>query len=240
VLRLLPHETARHLLNEPGLIIRRSPQHADYVLSTLAWSRMEGGHFKNKRNEIAKLEREHHPEIREIVLSDPDIQQEMTDLFGRWVIERNRAGRQDTVIESLALRRVFSLDRPQDLLAFGLYVDGQMIAYSINERLNGEYAMGHHWKSAGHYPGAYPLMLRHTCRTLAAEGRRFLNIQQDLGEPGLQRSKQLYRPERYLHKYELEAETDPRELSGIPLRIFISAPQPAPLELGWMDSSHVG
>jgi hypothetical protein len=219
-LRLLPEATARAMTPRPGIVLAPAPEHDDYVLSTASWSALDGKAFRNKRNEISRLIREHAPVCRQIDLSDPEIRRGVMDVFGRWVVHKKLAGRSDTTIESVAVRRVFSLHRPGDLLAFGVFVDGRLVAYSINERLGDGYAMGHHWKADPAYCSAYPYMLRETCRTLACEGTAYLNIQQDLGDPGLALAKKLYHPVRRLHKYRLSADVQAsyeRELDAVPV-----------------------
>jgi hypothetical protein len=234
-LRLLPEPTARALPPRRGLTLEQVPEHDDYVLSTSTWSALAGGQFRNKRNEISRFERDHAPVCREIDLANPAVQQAVTDIFGRWVVQRERAGRQQTTMEALAVRRVFTLYRPGDLLAFGVLVDEALVAYSINERLGNGYAMGHHWKADPAYHGAYPYLLRHTCRTLQREGIEFLNIQQDLGEPGLATAKRLYRPERLLHKYQVRvARPEPA------LIVARDVPSSQAYDLGWMEGEHVG
>lgn len=241
-LRLLPAETARRLSPRPGLLLAPAPEHDDYILSTVSWSTLAGGQFRNKRNEISKLERAHAPECRLIDLGSSAVQQAIADVYGRWTVGRDRAGAglPESTTEALAVLRVFALDRPGDLLGFGLFVGDELVAYSINERLGRGYAMGHHWKADPAYPGAYPMLLRETCRTLAREGVTFLNIQQDLGEPGLATAKRLYRPARRLHKFQLSArEHDDGRPEGEVILIGAGASHGL-WGMGWNDGDHVG
>ncbi|MCC6790224.1 MAG: GNAT family N-acetyltransferase [Thermomicrobiales bacterium] len=241
-LRLLPAETARRLTPRRGLHLAPVPEHDDYILSTVSWSTLAGGQFRNKRNEISKLERLHRPVCRQIDLGDSTVQQAVADVYGRWSVRRERAGAglPESTAEALAVRRVFSLDRPGDLLGFGLFVDDEMVAYSINERLGRGYAMGHHWKADPAYPGAYPYLLRETCRTLAAEGVTFLNIQQDLGEPGLATAKRLYRPARRLHKFQLSVRELERDDPAGEVIVIGTGSMHGAWDWGWNDSEHVG
>jgi hypothetical protein len=237
-LRLLPEVTALAISWRSGLTVHRAPEHADYVLSTRLLSDLAGGQFRNKRNEIKRLEREHAPVCREIDLRDPVVQAAIDEIFGRWVVDRDRAGQQDAINESLAVRRVFSLDRPQDLLGIGCYVKDRMIGFSINERLANGYAMGHHCKAIDEFPGAYPMIIRSTSRMLAAKGFDKLNIMQDLGLPGLKTSKLRYRPLGFLHKYRLTAQSvaQPRVAEA---RFAIGDVLPMPA-MHWIEGLDVG
>lgn len=216
-LRLIPEVTAVAFDDGPGLVLVPTPEHADYVLSTKDWTELYGKPFRNKRNEIRGFERDHAPECREINLAETDVQRAVNAVYGEWTVEREQVAKKETILESQAIGRVFSLYRPQDLLAFGLFVEDRMIGFSINERLKANYSMGHFWKVVGKHPGAYSYLLRHTCRQLASEGITSHNIQQDLGEPGLATAKRSYQPQAFLGRY-LIARDDSIQRSADPFQ----------------------
>jgi hypothetical protein len=241
-LRLLPAETALLLSPRRGLRLAPAPEHDDYLLSTASWSTLAGGQFKNKRNEISKLERAHGPVCRLIDLGNPAVQRAIADVYGRWSVRRDRAGAglPESTSEALAVLRIFALERPGDLLGFGLFVEDEMIAYSINERLGRGYAMGHHWKADPAFPGAYPYLLREICRTLLREGVTYLNIQQDLGEPGLATAKRLYRPARQLHKFQLTVRASEGEEPAGEAIVIGAGSSHEVWGLEWTNGEHVG
>ncbi len=239
-LRLIPEVTAVAFDDKPGLVLLPTPEHADYVLSTSDWSDLRGKPFRNKRNEIRGFERDHAPVCREINLADTDTQSAVNAVYGEWIVQREQVARKETILEAQAIGRVFSLYRPQDLLAFGLFVADKMIGFSINERLKANYSMGHFWKVVGSFTGAYPYMLRHTCRQLAAEGFELHNIQQDLGDPGLTISKRLLRPDRYLGRYLIARD---EELDSAPEPYRISLPDNLPdfhISMQYEEAAYVG
>jgi hypothetical protein len=190
----------------------------DYVLSTEEWSTLPGGKFRKKRNVIHQLLRTRAPEFRPIDPGQIGIQRAILRLFGRWVVQRGRAGQPDTVAQAMALKRFFSLDRPGDLLSYGVFIDGQLCAYTINEPLTAGYAMGHFWRADRTAPGLYPFLLRETCRALRTEGYRYLNTMQDLGHPGLAHAKGLDRPHHFLRKYTLAPLDTAGIVDGFPAR----------------------
>lgn len=198
---LVPEVTALAISDRATLAVVAAPEHADYVLAVKDWVDLPGKQFRNKRHEIHHFKRTYAPDVREIDLGNDEVQRAVDDVLGRWIVGRTRAGQADAIREAVAIRRVFALHRPSDLLGLGCFVNGRMVAFSINERLANGYAMGHFWKAAPSFEGAYPVLLHHTCRVLDGEGFIRLDIQQDLGTPGLARAKQLYRPRAYLPKY---------------------------------------
>lgn len=203
-LDLVPESAAALTRSSDLARLTHSPEHDDYILATADWAALSGGPFRNKRNEIHRLEREHRPEIRRLDLANDDIQRAISRVFAIWALQRGKVGLPETATESLALRRVFALPFPGDLLGLGVYVESELVGFSINERLPQGYGMGHHWKANGSFPGVYPFLLHKTCEMLAGEDIPLLNIQQDLGSAGLATAKQLYRPTDYLRKFTAE------------------------------------
>jgi hypothetical protein len=175
----------------------------DYVVSTEQWAAMAGGKFRKKRNVVHHLERTHAPEFRPIDAGDIETQRAIEAVFGRWTVQLGLAGHEIAVLQSLALRRVFSLDRPGDLFSYGVFIEGELCAYSINEALPSGYAMGHFWRADRTIHGLYLYLLQNTCRALLAAGCRYLNTMQDLGQPGLAKAKGLDRPDHFLRKFTL-------------------------------------
>lgn len=202
-LQLLPPEAARALDSTPGLRVTASPDNDDYILSTAEWSALASKHYRNRRNVISRLRRESAPTVAPLDAGDPEAQRAMLDLFGRWATQRGIAGTSEAVNQALALQRVSSLPRPGDLLSLGVWIDGGLAAFSINEPLSRGYAMGHFWKTDQRWPGAYTFLLHETARALRAIGCDYLNVMQDLGVPGLRTAKSLCRPDHFLSKFDV-------------------------------------
>ena len=183
--------------------VAEDPGSFDYVLSIPEWVELRGGRFRKKRNAIRGFERKYAPEVRVVDPQRRQAQREMVRLFLLWGEKRNRFGLGETRNELLALRRVFGLGRDNDLVCFGVYQDGVMRGFSMNQALAHGYAIGHFWKADHGLPGIYAYLLHHTCRYFSERGYRFFNIEQDLGKSGLAFSKRLFRPCHLLRKYVL-------------------------------------
>lgn len=178
---------------------------ADYLLSTETWSTLSGSRFKNKRNAIHRLERHHNPVLREIDLADPASQEQVLELCRRWAALRRREDEltrsEYNAIENLL---IFATERPDHrLYAIGAYVESGLIGFSVNESLPDGYALGHFAKADIRFDGVYPLLLRQVGRYMAAQGIHTLNIEADLGDPGLAMAKKLCHPSGMLRKYNI-------------------------------------
>ncbi len=188
---------SRQLLIEEDLV------NSDYLLSTEEWSVMSGARFKNKRNAIHRLERYHDPCITRIDLSDGNVQTEVRILCQTWAALRQRpvetTRSEFDAIENLLVYA--SSVCSHRLYAVGVYVGSQMIGFSVNEKLDNGFGLGHFAKGDYRYEGIYPYMLRNVAQYLYTNGTGLLNIEADLGDPGLAIAKRLCHPTRMLKKY---------------------------------------
>jgi hypothetical protein len=186
----------------------------DYVLSIDEWVALSGGRFRNKRNVIHRIERMHSVEFRLVDLSDRRTREEVVQLFLLWSDKRRRLGFDETRNELLAIRRSFQFGADPDIVSFGVFTDGILRGFSINQLLPNGYAIGHFWKADPSLTGVYAYLLHHTSRFLFERGYRYFNIEQDLGKSGLAKSKSLFRPHHLLKKYVITWSNG--AMSGVP------------------------
>lgn len=87
-----------------------------------------------------------------------------------------------------------------------LFIDGQMVAFSIGEALDQEMLGVHFEKGLTGYKGIYQAMnLQFAAH--AGEGFKWLDRAQDLDEEGLRQAKMTYMPAGFLHKFKARIES---------------------------------
>lgn len=195
-----------------GFVVEEDHVNSDYLLSVDEWAEMAGKKFKNKRNVMNGLIREHNPELRQLDLEDEQVRAEIMELCHRWAEQRGRhdeetAAEFEAIESLLVLAQELKLDR---LHVFGAYVGEKLIGFSVNEILPDGYALGHFAKSDYDYPGVFQFILHGACKYLREQGVHFLNVEADLGDPGLAEAKHLMNPHGRLRKYVI-VEADPHE-----------------------------
>ena len=104
--------------------------------------------------------------------------------------------------ERIAIERMFQAVH-EKILVFSLYAKGYPVAYWTVEILDHEYVLAHFGKADASFKGANQYLMRSMCETLAAQSKRLLNCEQDLGIPGLRQSKRALRPAHFLKKYKV-------------------------------------
>lgn len=189
--------------------IEDDPANWDYVLSTQEWSTISGARFKNKRNAIHRLERNHQPVLRELDLSLPQNQFDVLRVTQVWTELRRRSPEATrSELEAINNLLAFASQRPCNrLYVLGAYVDDVLIGFSVNEELRDGYALGHFAKADYRYEGIYPYLLRQVARHLLSRGIHLLNIEADLGDAGLMIAKHLCYPTDMLRKYTISRKT---------------------------------
>ena len=106
-----------------------------------------------------------------------------------------------SVAQEVAANRE-ALERADDLGLAGVVVlvEGVVKAFALGERLNGTTSVCHFEKSDPFMEGASQLVDREFNRLLFTDCR-FINREQDLGEPGLRSAKLSYHPVELVRKY---------------------------------------
>ena len=105
--------------------------------------------------------------------------------------------------EDIAIQNAF--DRWEDFRLSGgmLKVDGEIVAYTIAEELDGENIDIRFEKAIPEYAGSYQainnIFLKEQCQKYT-----WVNREEDMGEPGLREAKMSYNPAYMLEKFQME------------------------------------
>ena len=152
----------------------------------------------NKRNHVARFkdagEWSYEP------LTDNNLE-ECKALCRRWVFSREDKWNDDMAIELKVLDAAFKLKDELGLIGGVLRQKGQVVAFCMGEAINPDVFVVHFEKALPEYQGAYPMInqqfVQHACGSY-----KYINREDDAGDPGLRRAKLSYYPEILLKKYD--------------------------------------
>ncbi len=103
--------------------------------------------------------------------------------------------------ENDAINRVLShYERFRRLCGGSLYINDEIVAFSLGERLDADTMGVHYEKGLNAVRGVYQTINNVFCR-MECNGVRLVNRAQDLDEEGLRRAKESYHPAAFLEKY---------------------------------------
>jgi len=77
---------------------------------------------------------------------------------------------------------------------------------NTNVKIYTEYAILSFAKGNQNYFGIYQMLFKQTAMEFKKRGLKYINIEQDLGIPGLKFSKQQWNPVHYLKKFVIKSE----------------------------------
>lgn len=169
-----------------------------YLVSELA--ELKGNRFHRKRNHYNQFLKQYNWEYRNLTAADiPTVLCMQED----WVQWREDSKSPSLLAENNAVFRVLeNWERFPSLIGGAIYVDGEMVAYTIGEPLNDTLVI-HFEKGHDKYRGVYQainaMFLQHN-----GEGYTYSNREQDLDDPGLRKAKESYNPVDYVCKHKAE------------------------------------
>jgi hypothetical protein len=193
-----PEYLARKL-ESLGFRIELDRDNSDYVYLADDLINLPGRKFHRKRNQIAQFEASTSYEYRRVT---PELVAECVKLQETWCDIRDCfiPGNRSLAEENAAVIEALTLLDELKLSAGAILVDGEVVAFSIGGRLNNETLVIHFEKACPAYPGLYQVINREFCADVAL-GYKFVNREQDLGEPGLRKAKESYFPHHMVFKY---------------------------------------
>lgn len=181
--------------------VREDKDNFDYIYSIAELCDLKGKQYNSQRNHINKFKKKYpNHSVILLDLTSGSVKKEITNVFKKWE-ERKGSTREDTIHEFSALKRFVSLIPEINVIGIGIYIDKELIGFSIDEILDNGYAINHFEKADTHFPGTFQLLKQISAQYLFKSGCRYLNCEQDLGLVGLRQAKELWRPELYLKKF---------------------------------------
>ena len=161
----------------------------EYLYNVKDLVNLAGKRYHMQRNHVHAYIRAHgEPDLRE--LGSPDIPS-MLELSGRW--HKNHMDNPVIQGEVSSLARICEQWDRLDLTVWGVYLDDRLVAFSIGHILDSTTLGVLYEKAEPDLRGAFPVMASSFAR-MAGAGKTLLNRAEDMGEPGLRKSKMLYRP----------------------------------------------
>jgi uncharacterized protein len=180
-------------------------EHFDYVYEVQSLAALKGKKFDGKRNRIKKFAR-NHPGYEFLPLRKDHLEQALA-LFDRWSREREIFNGEESSslaatyeCQRRALEAAFLQFDPLNLLGGAILVAGQMEGFILASSDGTATATAHLQYANYRMSGIYQVLLWETCCSIF-KGFTYLNLEEDLGLPGLRKTKLSYQPLRLEQKF---------------------------------------
>ncbi len=172
--------------------------HWDYVYRVGDLADLTSPRLRSKRDLLERFRLENDYEYHPMTMDCVEVAEEMQ---GRWLKWRDSESRAVLDAENNAIHRVLThWDDLPGLFGGVIEIDGVQAAYAVAEALTPDTVVIHFEKGHTRYEGIYQAINQ---MFLDGQARRFtlVNREQDLGDPGLRKSKLSYDPALFIKKY---------------------------------------
>jgi uncharacterized protein len=201
-LNLVPEQVIEGIALPKMFNISEDRDSHDYVYSTHMLATLPGASYKKKRNKLNNFEKSLQGKISCKIYSKPDaaLAKSLLELFEIWA-QRSSQVEEEIASERKAFGNFVNNSASFDILILAVYIGDEIIAFSIMEQVNKDYAIVHFEKALKVHDQIYTYIANKSAQVLLEAGISFINWEQDLGISGLRMSKESYGPHQFLKKY---------------------------------------
>lgn len=170
----------------------------EYVYSTEELIQLKGKKFHAKKNHCNAFEKSYEYSSKPI--SDEKTISDCLDLLHKWHEEVAVTVDKEMLMEIDAIKDLFSEIQHLDLKTIAIYVEDELVAFSVGEKVNEKMAVIHVERGEINYKGVYAFVNRKFIID-SLSSTQFINRQEDTGNEGLRKAKQSYHPVKMVKKY---------------------------------------
>lgn len=182
-------------------VITEDRDNHDYILSAANMSDIANFHPK-KRTKYNHFMREYGDRhtCKELDLSSEEVVNSIKQLVIDWQGIRGKDD-DDTRREFAAINRCLIHAQEFNILGYGTYIDGKLVAFTLFEIVHNKTAMLHFGKTDTTHKGSNEHLQHNLAKYIKGLDVELLNNEQDLGVEGLRKSKEASLPVDFLKKY---------------------------------------
>lgn len=177
----------------------------DYCYDIHRLADLTGKKLHAKRNHINRFMDNNPSWVYEEITPQtlPECLEMDKEWYRRSMVREGAAEERDLGDEGIALRTAMDHYHALGLEGGLIRVYGEVVAFTMGDRLNSDTYDVHFEKAYGELQGAYAMINREFARWVRAKhpNVRYLNREDDMGVEGLRKAKESYYPDRMVEKY---------------------------------------
>lgn len=172
----------------------------DYVYETERLATLKGKKLSAKRNHINRFIEKYEWSYEKITHANKELCWEMEQNWLELHMQEPGEEKRELEAEKKAIRT--ALDHFEELNFTGgiLKADGKVVAFTIGEQLNEDTMVVHFEKAYPDMQGAFQMINREFAAN-NCKGMKYINREEDTGDPGLRKAKMSYYPDLFAKKY---------------------------------------
>ena len=174
----------------------------EYIYDISDLANLTGKKYHSKRNHISKFTKLYDWEYCSVSNSNLN---ECLEFFEKWFGVNNPGEKMENINEYIAIKKTISNYESLEFIGGMIKIEGNIIACTIGERINHSTLLVHFEKALSEFEGAYSVINNEFCKK-CEQDYKLVNREEDLGIPGLRKSKLSYKPKILLKKYNAKLE----------------------------------
>lgn len=186
----------------PVVSVKEQSDLGDYLYAANDLIELKGRKYSGQRNQIQQFLRNSDSWSFEEI--HPDCINEVLDFFHSSYLPSAGSGRFEAE-ENAKVTEVLTHYQSYGMKGGILRANGQVAGFSMNETI-GDTLFTHVEKASRTIKGAYQMLVNQSAKMFVTDSIRFINREEDMGDPGLRTSKKSYHPITVLKKYVIEVE----------------------------------
>ena len=166
---------------------------SDYLYYRTKLAELPGRDLSAKRNLIKQFHAAHTARV------EPYGKQHYEEALS--ILEAWQSGMEGKETDYSACKEGLKLYEELGLSGYMIFADEKPAAFILGEISTANLFVIHFAKAMTQFKGIYPFLFSEVASQLSSEEICCLNLEQDLGQPGLRQSKLSYQPDKIKHKY---------------------------------------
>jgi hypothetical protein len=192
-------EEIRDIYDEAqDICIKEDRDNFDYLYEAENLIKLSGKKLHGKKNHYNSFVKNYNYEVKDIIEENKEVIKDVITAAEAWYKDNN-----DDDMLRYELQGIKDLMKNMhiiDIKGIAVYVEGEIVAFSLGEKLNGNLAVIHIEKGDMNYKGVYSFINK-TFVDRCFSDVKIINREQDLGIAGLRKSKLSYYPFKLEKKY---------------------------------------
>lgn len=171
----------------------------EYVYLKEKMITLSGRALHKKKNHMNYFLKTYEYEVRDVT---PDMTEEVMAFVTSHKIEKDAEGEEleSLHVEEDAIRRYLAHTDEENVYSAAIYIEDELVAVALGERLNHDTAAEHFEKADDDYRGLYQVICSEFCKRLPEE-IVYVNREEDMGLENLRKAKEALRPDHKEVKY---------------------------------------
>jgi hypothetical protein len=200
-LLLIPEKTAR-CVDLETFTVSEDRNSFDYIFETKLLTELHGKEYKSKRHSVNQFINKYPSYSVHQKHLIPSVKLEILKFMSTENRKRSALGHTlFSEYEMAALEHFFLLPNKKSIVASMLYIDHNLVGFSVDEIISKTHALSHFVKVDINFRGSYDTLNFETAKFLHESNIQYWNWVEDMGLPGLRQAKLAYRPSHFLKKY---------------------------------------